>query len=173
VVAQPLHGLTLQASAAWNRSQETNSPDLFNNNPASPGYGQPITSIPNPFGTLGSPLADSPPFAGNLRVRYEWNVNDYLPFVQAAVTRQGGSLSATGNFPPIATIGTIEQRYYQPGYTTYDAAAGVSKDNWNVQIFGQNLTDTRGINFISQSEAIETETVIRPRVLGLRLGYKF
>jgi hypothetical protein len=59
------------------------------------------------------------------------------------------------------------------GYTTYDAAAGISKDNSNVQVFGQNLTDTRGSNFISQSVAIETEAVIRPRVRGVRLGYKF
>jgi hypothetical protein len=151
----------------------TNSPDLINNNPATPGFGKPITSLPNPFGPQGSPLADAPPFEGNLRIRYEWNINNYLPFVQAGVTRTGGSLSATGNFPPIASIGTIEQRYYQPGYTTYDASAGVGKDNWTCVIYGQNLTDTRGITFISQSEAIETETVIRPRVLGLRLGYKF
>jgi iron complex outermembrane receptor protein len=173
VVAQPVHGLTVQGSAAWNSTAMTNSPDLINNNPATPGFGKPITSLPNPFGPQGSPLADAPPFEGNLRIRYEWNINNYLPFVQAGVTRTGGSLSATGNFPPIASIGTIEQRYYQPGYTTYDASAGVGKDNWTCVIYGQNLTDTRGITFISQSEAIETETVIRPRVLGLRLGYKF
>jgi hypothetical protein len=109
-----------------------------------------------------------------VRVRYEWNVVNYLAFAQVGATRQGGSLSATGNVPPIASgNNTTVQRFYQPGYTTYDASVGVSKDNWNVALVGSNITDTRGINFISQSEAIQTETVIRPRVVGLRLGWKF
>jgi hypothetical protein len=172
-VAEPVHGLTIQGSAAWNRTQQQNSPFLTNNAPGSPGFGGPITSIQNPYGPIGSPLADSPPFEGNLRVRYEWAVNSYLAFAQVGVTRQGGSYSATGNVPPIAAGEVTVQRFYQPGYTTYDASTGISKDNWNVQLVGQNITDTRGINFISQSEAIETQTVIRPRVVGLRLGFKF
>jgi hypothetical protein len=42
-----------------------------------------------------------------------------------------------------------------------------------VQFFGQNLTDTRGMVIISNALAIETQTVIRPRVLGVKIGYKF
>jgi len=175
LVAQPMHGLTIQSSASWNHTEQVNSPFLIDNHAGSVNFGKPITTIANPYGPVGSPLADSPPFQGNIRVRYEWNVTNYLAFVQVGATRQGGSFSATGNVPPIAaSVGEVTvQRFYQPGYTTYDASTGVSKDNWDVQIFAQNLTDTRGINFISQSEAIETETVIRPRVMGLRLGYKF
>jgi iron complex outermembrane recepter protein len=174
VVAQPVHGLTIQGSAAWNRTEQKNSPFLLDNVPGDPNFGKPITTIPNPYGPTGSPLADSPPFSGNVRARYEWAINNYLAFAQVGATRQGGSLSATGNVPPIASgTNTTVQRFYQPGYTTYDASVGVSKDNWNVALVGSNITDTRGINFISQSEAIQTETVIRPRVVGLRLGWKF
>lgn len=174
LVAEPVHGLTIQGSAAWNRTEQQNSPFLLDNVPGSSNFGKPITTIANPYGPVGSPLADSPPFSGNLRVRYEWTVNSYLAFTQVGATRQGASLSATGNVPPIASgNNTTVQRYYQPGYTTYDASVGVSKDNWNVQVVGQNITDTRGINFISQSEAIETETVIRPRVIGLKMGWRF
>jgi outer membrane receptor protein involved in Fe transport len=174
MLAQPIHGLTIQGSAAWNRTEQTNSPSLIDNNPASPNFGHPVTGITNPYGLIGSPLANSPPFEGNLRVRYEWNMaNNYLAFVQVGGTRQGESLSAVGTVPPIAVTGSINQRYLQPGFTTYDASLGVSRDNWNAALFGENITDTRGITFISQSEAIETETVIRPRILGLRVGYKF
>src|ERR1700733_6036161 len=173
-VVRPVHGLMIQASTAWNRTEQTNSPELIDNNPASANFGNPVTGITNPYGLIGSPLANSPPVQGNIRVRYEWNMaNNYLAFVQVGATRQGSSQSAVGTVPPIAVTGSINQRYLQPGFTTYDASLGVSRDNWNAALFGENITDTRGITFISQSEAIETETVIRPRVLGLRGGYKF
>jgi iron complex outermembrane recepter protein len=51
--------------------------------------------------------------------------------------------------------------------------AAVSKDAWTAQFYGQNITDTRGKVFISDSQAIETETEIRPRVLGVKFGYRF
>jgi outer membrane receptor protein involved in Fe transport len=70
-------------------------------------------------------------------------------------------------------VGSTHINYTDPGYSTLDAALGMSKDQWTAQIYGQNLTDERGIVFTSASQAIETQTVIRPRVLGVRLGYKF
>jgi outer membrane receptor protein involved in Fe transport len=172
-IVEPVHGLTIQGSAAWNRTQQQNSPFLEDNAPGSANFGKPITTITNPYGPIGSPLADSPPFSGNLRVRYEWVVNTYLAYAQVGGTRQGGSFSATGNIPPIAAGQVTTQRFYQPGYTTYDASFGAGKDNWNVSLVGQNITDTRGINFISQSEAIQTQTIIRPRTVGLKFGWKF
>jgi iron complex outermembrane receptor protein len=75
--------------------------------------------------------------------------------------------------PSIAPTGATFQAYDQPGFTTYDGALGCSKDAWNVQVYGQNLTDTRAKVFISSSEAIETQNVIRPRVVGVKFGYKF
>lgn len=49
----------------------------------------------------------------------------------------------------------------------------MAKDAWTAQIYGQNLTDTRGKVFITASQAIETQTVIRPRVLGVKFAYRF
>ena len=67
----------------------------------------------------------------------------------------------------------IVQEFNQPEFTTHDASLGESKDNWNVELFGQNISDTRGLTFISASEAIQTQTVIHPRVPGLKAGWKF
>jgi hypothetical protein len=39
----------------------------------------------------------------------------------------------------------IVQKFNQPEFTTYDASLGVSKDNWNVELFGQNISDARGL----------------------------
>jgi iron complex outermembrane recepter protein len=177
VVAQPMRGLTITSSAAWNSSELTNSPSLINNNPhaqdagQSPPLaggptttvGQPITAIPNPYGATGSRLAMSPPFEGNSRVRYEWNVNEYRAFVQGGASHIGETLSQTGNVSP----------FVMPGYTTYDASAGIAKDRWYASIYGQNLANNQSSTYTSSNQFVVTETVLRPRVLGLKFGYKF
>jgi iron complex outermembrane receptor protein len=173
LVARVTRGLTIVGSVAWNSTEQTNSPLLIANNPASVNFGKPITTIANPYGVQGSPLAQSPPFQGNLRARYEWSINEYQAFIQLGAAHQAHSLSLTGNAPSIAPTGSITQAFDQPAFTTYDGALGISKDAWNVQVYGQNLTDTRGLTFISSSQAVETQSVIRPRVVGVKFGYKF
>jgi outer membrane receptor protein involved in Fe transport len=162
-VARVTEGLTLQGSSAWNSSNQTNSPAIINNNPASPGFGKPVAGILNPFGPEGSPLANSPPFQANLRARYEFELGEYHAFCQVGGQHTGNSYSATGNVAA----------YDQPGFTTYDAAMGVAKDQWNVQFFGQNLTDVNASTFTNSVQFIKTETVLRPRIAGIKFGYKF
>jgi len=171
-----MQGLQVDGSAAWNSSSQQNSPSLIVNNPAlagDPTFGTPITSISNVFGVPGSTLAQSPPFQGNLRVRYDWVAGNYGYFAQLAGTHTASSLANVGTVPPIAPVGSTHINYTDPGYSTLDGSIGMSRDNWTAEAYGQNLTDTRGIIFTSASQAIETQTVIRPRVLGLRFGYKF
>jgi outer membrane receptor protein involved in Fe transport len=175
IVGRVTDGLTIEGSAAWNSSELTTSPFLIGNNPAGPLYGQPLTYAPNPFGNKGDSLPQSPPLQGNLRARYEWSLQSgYHPFVQAGFAYIGHSRSLPGNVPSIAANNDVTtQAFDQPAYTTYDASTGVSKDNWTVQVIGQNITDTRGKVFISASQAIETQTVIRPRVVMLQASWNF
>jgi hypothetical protein len=157
LIARVTSGLTITGSAAWNSSDLVNSPYLIGVN------GQPITSIPNPYGQTGSPLAQSPPFEGNLRARYEFAVNDYKAFLQIGGNHQAHSYSATGNIVI----------YDQPGFSTYDGAIGVSKAAWTAQIYGENLSDTRADLFSGYGQFVTAETVNRPRIVGLRYSYKF
>jgi iron complex outermembrane recepter protein len=163
IVAKITEGLSVQSSSSYNHSKQTNSPFLINNNPMSPNFGQPITNLLNPFGPVGSPLANSPELQWNVRVRHEIPLNDYKMFWQIAAEHIGSSLSATGNVPA----------FVQPGYTTYDAAVGVSKGAWNVQLFGQNLTSVNESMSTNANEFVEAETVTRPRIAGVKFGYKF
>ncbi len=173
LVGRVTKGLTIQGAASWNSSSLTNSPYLIGNVPGNAEDGKPLLSAPSPFGLKGSSLPQSPAFEGNLRARYEWFVNDYRPFVQLGGQRTAHSRSLPGNVPAIAVGEITTQAFDQPGYSTYDASMGIAKDNWNVQLVGQNLGNTNGKAFISASEAIETQTVIRPRVISLKAGYKF
>ncbi|HME37807.1 MAG TPA: TonB-dependent receptor [Steroidobacteraceae bacterium] len=165
-VARPLHGLTVTGAASWNSSNLTNAPFLKQPN------GQPII-IPvlpgqnnyggSPFGTLNSPLAQSPPFQASLRARYEMVLGDYKAFTQIGGTHQAHSYSATGNI----------QTYDQAGFTTYDASLGAEKDAWVATLYMQNLTDTRANLFENGNQFVTAQTINRPRTGGVRFSYKF
>ena len=46
----------------------------------------------------------------------------------------------------VSGINALVGRAYDdlPAYTTYDLSVGVAKDRWTAQIYGTNITDTRG-----------------------------
>jgi iron complex outermembrane receptor protein len=172
VVAAPAAGLTVQGSGSYNKSEQTNSPYLINNNPASPTFGGAIanyvsggatTSLVNVYGVTGSPLSQSPLFQGNVRVRYELPIASYNTFAQLADQYYGGSWN---------TVQSVN-RYYQGGWSTLDAAIGLGKDNWNVQAFAQNLLDRNASVYTNAAQFILTETPLRPRIAGVKFGYKF
>src|SRR5207342_2390159 len=127
-------GLTAQGGISWNSSEQTNSPYLIANNPdllANPAthdlYGQPITSIKNPYGALGSPTANSPPLQYNVRLRYEWSMNSYNSFVQAGATHTAHSYTQSGVNPSLSSGGSISTtliRFENLPYSQYDASAG-------------------------------------------------
>jgi len=170
-LARATEGLTITASAAWNTSEVVKEVTFTN-----PSTGQPIELNPNPFGALGQPLANCPPFEGNLRARYEFHVADYTPYLQAGVVRQGGSYSTTDHVtktlsPPPGGTEPVSVAFYNPGYTTYNAALGINRDNWNVEAYGENLSDSHGYPFSFYSLFVKANTVIRPRTIGLRFSY--
>jgi iron complex outermembrane recepter protein len=163
VIARVYEGLSVQGSTSYNDSRQTNSPSLIDNNPASPTFGRPITSISNPYGPVGSRLANAPLVQWNVRVRDDIPFGDYTGFCQIGAQHIGDSQSATGNLV----------NFDQPSYTTYDASFGVSKDAWNVQFFGQNLTSVNASTGTNAGQFVEAETVTRPRIAGVKFGYKF
>jgi iron complex outermembrane receptor protein len=187
LLARVANGLTLQAAASWNQSRQTNSPKLLDNNPQSNNFGKPITqvcnaagvnclSVTDPYGPIGSPSANAPPLQYSLRGRYEWTVNGYTPFVQVSATRSGHSFTQAGSNPTISQAGgltTSRLRFENPAYTTYDASIGVAKDAWDVNVYGTNLSDSNASTFVSAQQFIVAQTPLRPRVLGLSVGYKF
>jgi outer membrane receptor protein involved in Fe transport len=150
-------GLSFQVAAAWNHSEQTNSPYLVNTN------GQNITNFPNPYGPLGSPTSYSPPFKISGRIRYDWIVNDYSYFAQVTGDHQAHMVTATGY-----VVG-----YDIPPYSTWGASLGVAKGDWTVQAYGQNITNNLSPVSINSGQFVEAQVPLRPRVLGLRVTYAF
>ena len=165
VVFKVIKQLTITASAAWNSSELTNSPALIGIS------GKPIPINLEPFGTIGSPLAMSPPFQGNIRIRHEFKLNDYDAFWQLAGTHQAHSYSTTDRVTTDLQGNSIA--YENAPFSTMDGSIGIGKDKWTTQFYGENLTDTRAQLFSSYAQFTKMTTVNRPRTLGLRIGYKF
>ena len=178
VVVAPLDGLTLTAAGSYNKGELTNSPQFFNNNPASADFGEPITdscvaraagvctqsvSVANVFGAEGQEMANSPELQFNVRARYEWAWGDYNPYVGAAVQYQDESFSSANEV----------NRYLMPSWTTMDASVGIGRNSWNAEFYVTNLTDEDASVYTTASQFIVAEVPIRPRTMGLRFGYSF
>jgi outer membrane receptor protein involved in Fe transport len=186
LIARPVTGLMLQAAASWNRSRQTNSPALINNNPDSANYGQPITQlcntdpctpVDNPFGPIGAPSANSPPIQVSLRARYDWSVSDgYTAFMQVATHHSGHSFTQAGANPNYAIGGAISSsrgRFENPAYSTVDAAIGIAKDQWTFSLNGENLANSHKSVFVSTGQFIVAQTPLRPRVISGTFTYSF
>ncbi len=185
LVARPIPGLTLQAAGSWNRSRQTNSPQLIGIN------GQPITTscggtvfdptacapVTNPYGPIGSPTANSPPLQFSVRARYQFAIGEYEAFLQGGASHVGHSYTQAGSNPSIAESGGVittgRLRFEDPAYSTFDASFGISKDQWNVSIVGENLSNSNAATFTSTDQFIEAQTPLRPRVLSMNFGWKF
>jgi iron complex outermembrane recepter protein len=121
-----------------------------------------------PTAGIGSPLAQAPPFQGNLRARYESTFGAYGWHLQAGVVHTAHSYASTvteGGFEP--------PNQNQNAYTTYDAAAGVVRDAWDVELYGENLTDVRAQLYVNGFDFVHTVTANRPRTLGINVTYSF
>jgi hypothetical protein len=175
VVSRIATGLTLEVGASWNHGElakeasfswADGTPIDFNSLQTSSGQ-----KLPNPAGTLGSPLAGAPPFQGNFRARYEVALNGYNAFAQIGAVHQSQSLASTDRLT--LDLQGNSFAYDLPPFTTYDGALGVGTDAWLVQLYGENLTDTRAELYANYNLFYKAITVNRPRTIGLRFSYKF
>jgi hypothetical protein len=183
LIAVITSGLTAEGGASWNHSEQTNSPKVFANNPAlltdpatAAEYGQPVPNIQSPFGAVGGPAANAPPLQFNFRLRYQWAISSYNAFVQAGATHTGHSFTQSSSNPTLsagANVSTTLLRFENPAYSQFDASGGIAKDAWNVELYAQNLTNVNKSIFTSTTQFVPAEVITRPRVLGLKFGYKF
>jgi len=127
----------------------------------------------------GARLPLTPKFKGNIVGRYEWDMGLGRSHVQLA----GAYI---GERDPVITTRDLAKTGKLPSYATLDAAAGFAWDEWRVEVYMRNVTDTRGqlsraarcnINFCGPSTADPVGQIYRiynqPRTLGLRVGTRF
>ncbi len=149
---------------------------------------------------LGGPLALSPKFQFNARLHWEKELASGLaPFASLSFHHVGKSISDVidnvdiryqGSNPTLGYLPSIPVTYngvtVRPGdviapidgaqplgsYNTFAASLGVSKDEWRIELFGDNLTDERPELYKSGNDGELRTTTSRPRTFGLRFSYK-
>ena len=201
LVARVTEGLTVQGSASWNSSKQTNAPCLTSNVPQSVGsvpgvsVGNPTpigacvtnqgvgatgvnasNTLQNTFGDLGTAPAFSPSSQFNVRARYDWAYGDYKPFAMFGANHISSQRNEPASFKDgnsVAVPTTTLLLYTIPGYTTYDGSIGVGKDNWTAVLQAVNLFNSDASTNTVSGQFIKSETPLRPRVIMLNLGYKF
>ncbi|MEL6237571.1 MAG: TonB-dependent receptor [Pseudomonadota bacterium] len=113
---------------------------------------------------VGSELAYAPAFQGNIRARYEWDLNSTLE----AYVQPQFSYSAE-KFTDIVQINNIELA----DYFLADLSVGVKGDRWRFEVFGENLTDERAqISGVFGNDR-ERIVVNRPLTVGMRVGFDY
>jgi len=166
---------TAELGAAWNHSALVRQPTFLWEDGTPIDFGTLKTAagvqLSNPAGPLGSPLAGAPPFQGYLRLRYDVAVNGYDAFAQIGAVHQSHSIASNDWLATDLQGNSIA--YNLPPFTTYDAALGAGKNGWLVQLYGENLTDTRGELYENSRQYYRAITVNRPRTIGLRFSYRF
>lgn len=198
IFARPSDGLTINASATYNESKQSNAPCFIVNNPTASNFGNclverynssnPASPLPvqSPFGNVGSITPFSPKFQGNIRARYEWTSGGMDWFVGAGAnyissqfnqpaTYPSGDVPGNGNVlgpNGIIVPATTVLRYKMPGYALADMQIGFSRDNWTVTIFGENLFNSHASTFTNSSQYIKTSTVVRPMTYGIKIAGK-
>jgi outer membrane receptor protein involved in Fe transport len=184
-------GLTVEGSTSVNSAEQTSTPCLPSNRPSAGNptpLGQCISVVKentyiNPYGVTGTRPPFSPPWMFNLRARYDWATGGgYHPFAWVGASHVGPMSNEPASFPAgddpkqCCVAGqptTTYLRYEIPGYTTYDGAIGVNKDNWTAQITGSNLSNEYGPSNISSGQYIKSEIPLRPRVLMAQFAFRF
>jgi iron complex outermembrane recepter protein len=149
---------------------------------------------------LGGPLALSPKFQFNARLHWEKELASGLaPFASISFHHVGKSISDVidnvdiryQSFnPTLSYVASTPVLYngvlVRPGdviapipaaqqldsYNTIAASFGVSKDEWRIEVFGDNLTDERPELYKSGNDGELRTTTSRPRTIGLRFSYK-
>ena len=135
-----------------------------------------LTRVTNGVSNLvpvGSRLALTPKLQGNLGARYERQIADGMTgFVRAGI-QSAGSMISTIDRGADAFGNPLMGDYHLKGYTTFDGSIGVTKDNYSVELFGDNLSDERAQLYANASDRVLRITTNRPRTFGVRVSAKY
>jgi iron complex outermembrane receptor protein len=129
----------------------------------------------------GTQLPITAKFKGNMIARYEFPLGSWDAHVQGALAHIGKRRSDLRTFEN-------DLKGDFKAYTTFDMSVGVKKDNLRFELFATNLFDSRGVvnsgvqclettcgdpDGISSTGGVFYDTVIKPRLIGVRAGFDF
>jgi outer membrane receptor protein involved in Fe transport len=129
------------------------------------------SSITGPLAPAGTRMPSSPKFKGNVVGRYEFSLNNWDAYWQAAYVYQ---TEATQK------LRVVDQQHLGPiaAYGIVDLSLGVSKDGTSWDLFINNALDSNAdlTRFAQCTETICGQVYsipVQPRTIGLKFGQRF
>ena len=163
----PVHGLTINASAAYTDAKLTANYCGFTD-----ASGNPVTTCATPQAPDGTQLPVTPKFKANLTARYDFSWDDWDAYVQ------GSYVGQTSNWTDLRIVErTIIGK--QKGWETVDVSGGIDKDGLSLSVYMKNVFDKRASlnRYAECAESVcGTQYYIvpnQPRTIGVRLGKTF
>lgn len=130
-----------------------------------------VTEVLIPTGDVlvGSPLAFAPEYQGNLRARYEWDLEKQVAGSSLTAHVMPQIIFSDDSFSDIIEINKSQL----DSYVTLGGTFGVTADAWSAEVFASNLTNEYAE--LSSSFVFDRERVtpIRPRTIGVRFAYSY
>ena len=148
VMWTPAEGLLLLANAGYNEGHITKPAEN--------------SQIPE-----GARLPNTPRLTWSGTASYSWSLPFALADISATYTFVGDQLTIY----EVRDGNRVIDGFPIDSYDLIKASFGLRRDKFRVQLFGDNLADTRAI--IAISAPIAQSTVITPRTVGIRVGYEF
>ena len=148
----PIRGLTFGLVGAYTEAHLTQN---------APGLGA----------HAGDDLAYVPKWSNTFNADYQWSAfGDYRAFV-------GGTWVFTGSrYSDFSSSPIGDPHVKLPSYDTLGLHAGLKNGRYTLELYGKNLTDSRGIAYYAGQggyNATGLATLITPRTIGLRLAADF
>ena len=162
---------TLSGSGAYNDAKLTQDFCLLNPDTLVP-FTDCDTNSDHLAAAKGTRLPRQPRFKGQLSARYDGNwgsLNDFAQLTMHAQTLSTSNLDTVKN----GLLGNT------PGFVSFDFSTGVSKDNWTLTAFVENMFDRRGQLSKNTFCAIEycsgsSRTMpIKPQYFGLKYSIRY
>ncbi len=130
-----------------------------------------ITEVLTPTNDViaGEELAYAPSFQGNIRARYEWDLDTQIGGSNLTAHVMPQLIFSDDSFSDIIEINKAQIE----GFTTLGGTLGVTADKWSAEIYATNLTNEYAElsnNFVFDRERVAP---MRPRTIGVRFGYDF
>lgn len=112
---------------------------------------------------IGSQLPFAPEFQSVIGGRYVKDIGDYSVFGQGIVAYNGERFNTLN----------AAFREQLDAYTEVNISAGISRDQWNVTVYADNVTNELGELGAGAPDGVFRVSPIRPRTIGVRLGVDF
>lgn len=114
------------------------------------------------LGVDGDRLPGTPEYTATLGLQYDTVLRGYAAYAR-------GDLAYIGGY-----YNNLQEQGREIGdYTTLNLSAGVRLDDWDLQFYVRNVTDTDGATWIYRFDEYPSAFRLRPRTAGVRLRYHF